>query len=137
MSTSELEFEAKSLLAPTEFSRRGFLTTSLVAGFTPATGPVNAQSVITTDSNGPTAGEVKVPAAPVLGLCGSADQGIPTADVEKMRAALKAAKKPSEIVLYDGAPHGFHADYRPSYRETPAKDGWQRLRAWFQQNGAA
>jgi dienelactone hydrolase len=38
---------------------------------------------------------------------------------------------------YDGAPHGFHADYRPSYRETPAKDGWQRLRAWFQQNGAA
>jgi carboxymethylenebutenolidase len=54
-----------------------------------------------------------------------------------MQAALKAAKKPSEIVLYDGAPHGFHADYRPSYRETPAKDGWQRLRAWFQQNGAA
>ena len=34
-------------------------------------------------------------------------------------------------------PHGFHADYRPSYRETPAKDGWQRLRTWFQQNGAA
>ena len=40
-------------------------------------------------------------------------------------------------MLYDGAPHGFHADYRPSYRETPAKDGWQRLRGWFQQNGAA
>jgi carboxymethylenebutenolidase len=40
-------------------------------------------------------------------------------------------------VLYDGAPHGFHADYRPSYRETAAKDGWQRLRTWFQQNGAA
>ena len=57
--------------------------------------------------------------------------------VEKMQAALKAAKKPCEIVIYDGAPHGFHADYRPSYRETPAKDGWQRLRAWFQQNGAA
>jgi carboxymethylenebutenolidase len=75
--------------------------------------------------------------APVLGLYGGADQGIPNADVEKMQAALKAAKKPSEIVLYDGAPHGFHADYRPSYRETPAKDGWQRLRAWFQQNGAA
>src|SRR5262247_95538 len=75
--------------------------------------------------------------APVLGLYGGADQGIPNTDVEKMQAALKAAKKPSEIVLYDGAPHGFHADYRPSYRETPAKDGWQRLRAWFQQNGAA
>ena len=61
MATPELEFEAKSLLPPTEFSRRGFLTTSLIAGFTLATGPVNAQSVITTDSNGLTAGEVKVP----------------------------------------------------------------------------
>ena len=48
MSTSELEFERKSLMPPTGFSRRGFLTTSLIAGFTLATGPVNAQSVITT-----------------------------------------------------------------------------------------
>src|SRR5881409_4230259 len=61
MSTHELEFEAKSLLPPTEFSRRGFLTTSLIAGFTLATGPVNAQSVITTDTSGLTAGEVKIP----------------------------------------------------------------------------
>jgi carboxymethylenebutenolidase len=56
---------------------------------------------------------------------------------DKMRAAPKAAGKPSEIVLYDGMPHGFHADYRPSYREAAAKDGRQRLRTWFQQNGAA
>ena len=79
-------------------------------------------------------GELK---APVLGLYGSADAGIAVADVDKMRQALKDAKKPSEIVLYDGAPHGFHADYRPSYREKEAKDGWQRLQAWFQKNGAA
>jgi carboxymethylenebutenolidase len=291
MGTNELEFELKSLLPPMEFSRRGLLTTSLIAGFTLATGPVNAQSVITTDTSGLTAGEVKVPVAdgpmpayrampatggpfptvlvvqeifgvhehikdvcrrfaklgyyavapelfaraadvtklttmeegraaaaktpdqqvmtdldataafaktekgdtarlgitgfcyggrvvwlysayspqlkagvawygrltgptndlqpkhpldlvdslkaPVLGLYGGADQGIPNADVEKMQAALKAAKKPSEIVLYDGMPHGFHADYRPSYREGAAKDGWQRLRTWFQQHGAA
>src|SRR5262247_1274123 len=63
MATGELEFETKSLMPPTEFSRRGFLTTSLIAGFTLATGPVNAQSVITTDANGLTAGEVKVPVA--------------------------------------------------------------------------
>src|SRR2546428_6665771 len=63
MSTHELEFEAKSLLPPTELSRRGFLTTSLIAGFTLAAGPVNAQSVITTDTSGLTAGEVKVPVA--------------------------------------------------------------------------
>jgi carboxymethylenebutenolidase len=75
--------------------------------------------------------------APVLGLYGGADTGIPVADVEKMRQALKDAGKPSEIVLYDGAPHGFHADYRPSYRAEPAKDGWQRCLAWFKQNGVA
>jgi carboxymethylenebutenolidase len=75
--------------------------------------------------------------APVLGLYGGADEGIPTADVEKMRAALAAAGKPGEIVVYDGAPHGFHADYRPSYREAAAKDGWQRLQAWFERHGVA
>jgi carboxymethylenebutenolidase len=75
--------------------------------------------------------------APVLGLYAGADAGISTADVDKMRAALKAAGKPSEIVLYDDAPHGFHADYRPSYHETAAKDGWKRLQAWFQQHGVA
>ncbi len=73
--------------------------------------------------------------APVLGLYGGADQGIPPDSVEKMRAALKAANKPCEIVVYDGAPHAFHADYRPSYREQPAKDGWARMLEWLKQNG--
>jgi carboxymethylenebutenolidase len=75
--------------------------------------------------------------APVLGLYGGADQGIPTETVEQMRAALKAAGKPSEIVVYPEAPHGFFADYRPSYRPEPAKDGWKRLLEWFRQHGAA
>ncbi len=75
--------------------------------------------------------------APVLGLYGGADQGIPVSDVDKMRQALKDAGKPGEIVLYDGAPHGFHADYRSSYRPEPAKDGWQRCLAWFRQHGVA
>ncbi|SFZ75757.1 dienelactone hydrolase family protein [Chitinimonas taiwanensis] len=73
--------------------------------------------------------------APVLGLYGSADQGIPNDTVEKMRAALKAAGKPGEIILYPDAPHAFHADYRPSYRKEPAEDGWKRLLAWFKQHG--
>lgn len=72
---------------------------------------------------------------PVLGLYGSADQGIPVEDVEKMRAALKAAGSKSEIVVYPDAPHAFHADYRPSYRKQPAEDGWRRLQAWFKKNG--
>jgi carboxymethylenebutenolidase len=75
--------------------------------------------------------------APVLGLYGGADQGIPLEGLEKFRAALKAAGNKSEIVIYPDAPHAFHADYRPSYREGPAKDGWKRLLEWFKANVAA
>ncbi len=71
--------------------------------------------------------------APVLGLYGAADGGIPNDSVEKMRAALKAAgNTKSELVSYPDTPHAFHADYRPSYRKPAADDGWQRLSAWFQ-----
>ncbi|HYM01563.1 MAG TPA: dienelactone hydrolase family protein [Stellaceae bacterium] len=80
------------------------------------------------------ANDVKVP---VLGLYGGADQGIPLADIEKMRDELKAAQKPCEIVIYPDTPHGFHADYRPSYRPEQAKDGWAKLQAWFKKNGVA
>ncbi len=75
--------------------------------------------------------------APVLGLYGGQDQGIPQAAIDQMRAALKKAGKPSEIVVYPNAQHGFHADYRPSYNAADAADGWKRLQAWFQQNGAS
>ena len=61
--------------------------------------------------------------------------GIPNDTVEQMRTALKAANKPCEIVLYPETPHGFHADYRPSYRKDKADDGWKRLQAWFKQHG--
>ncbi len=69
--------------------------------------------------------------APVLGLYGEADLGISVADVKEMEAALKAAGKTAEFVLYPGAPHAFFADYRPSYRPEAAKDGWRRCLAWF------
>jgi carboxymethylenebutenolidase len=69
--------------------------------------------------------------APVLGLYGEADQGIPVADEKEMEAALKAAGKTAEFVLYPDAPHAFHADYRPSYRPEATKDGWARCVAWF------
>jgi len=71
---------------------------------------------------------------PVLGLYGGADQGIPLETVERMRAALKAAGKNSRIQVYDGAPHAFNADYRPSYRKEAAEDGWRRMLAWFGKN---
>lgn len=69
--------------------------------------------------------------APVLGLYGELDKGIPVADTEKMNAALKAAKKPSHIKVFAGADHGFLADYRPSYNEAAAKQGWADGVAWF------
>lgn len=75
--------------------------------------------------------------APVLGLYGSADQGIPLDTVEKMKAAAQAAGKKVEFHVYDGAPHAFHADYRPSYRKDAAEDGWKRALAWFKANGVA
>ncbi len=75
--------------------------------------------------------------APVLGLYGGADQGIPNDTVERMRKALKDANKPAEIILYPDTPHGFHADYRPSYRKDKAEDGWKRLLEWFKKYGVA
>ncbi len=80
------------------------------------------------------AGELK---APVLGLYGGADAGIANNTVERMRAAIKAAGKPSEIVLYPDMPHAFHADYRPTYRKEAAEDGWQRMLQWFARHGVA
>ena len=75
--------------------------------------------------------------APVLGLYGAADTGIPVESVERMRAACKAANKTCEIVIYPDTPHGFNADYRPSYRPEAAKDGWAKMLAWFKDHGAA
>jgi carboxymethylenebutenolidase len=75
--------------------------------------------------------------APVLGLYGGADEGIPLETIEQMKQALKAAGNPSEIIVYPDTPHGFHADYRPSYRKEQAQDGWKRLQAWFRQHGVA
>lgn len=75
--------------------------------------------------------------APVLGLYGGADQAIPVETVERMRAALVAAGKPSEIVLYPDTPHGFHADYRPTYREEQARDGWTKCLDWFRKHGVS
>ncbi|CAO4170758.1 dienelactone hydrolase family protein [Methylorubrum populi] len=75
--------------------------------------------------------------APVLGLYGGADQGIPVETIDRMREACRSAGKTCDFVVYPDAPHAFHADYRPSYRAEPARDGWQRLQAWFRQHGVA
>ena len=75
---------------------------------------------------------------PVLGLYGGADAGISIENVEQMRAALKGAGNTvSEIVVYDGAPHAFYADYRPSFRKEAAEDGWKRMQAWLRKYGVA
>jgi carboxymethylenebutenolidase len=75
--------------------------------------------------------------APVLGLYGGADQGIPNDTVEKMREALKAKGKKSEIILYPDTPHAFLADYRPSFRKEQAEDAWKKLTEWFKKHGVA
>ena len=81
--------------------------------------------------------------APVLGLYGAADTGISLESIDQMRAALAQAAprnpvaKACEFVVYPDTPHAFHADYRASYREGPAKDGWEKCLAWFKKNGVA
>jgi len=74
---------------------------------------------------------------PVLGLYGGKDQGISLESVEKMKAALAKGSSKSEFHVYPNSGHAFHADYRPSYNEDDAKDGWQRALAWFKGHGVA
>jgi len=77
--------------------------------------------------------------APVLGLYGGVDTGIPYEVAEQMQDALKRSTNPvarsSHIEIYDNAPHAFHADYRPSYRKEEAEDGWQKMQDWFKRQG--
>jgi carboxymethylenebutenolidase len=69
---------------------------------------------------------------PTLLLYSGTDQNIPVADVDKLEGLLRAAGRPVEKVIYPNAPHGFLADYRPTYNAEAAKDGWARCLAWFQ-----
>jgi carboxymethylenebutenolidase len=75
--------------------------------------------------------------APVLGLYGAKDGGIPLESIEKMKEALAKGSSKSTFHIYPNSGHAFHADYRPSYNETDAKDGWSRAIAWFKANGVA
>ncbi|XAH24984.1 dienelactone hydrolase family protein [Xylophilus sp. GW821-FHT01B05] len=78
--------------------------------------------------------------APVLGLYGADDSGIPLDTISKMKMALAsgtAAAQASQFLVYQGAGHAFHADYRPSYRQAPAEEGWRRALEWFRTNGVA
>jgi carboxymethylenebutenolidase len=103
-----------------------------VAWYGRLVGPANA---VTPKHPVELAGELK---APVLGLYGGLDAGIPLETIEAMERALQqgsAAAKSSGIYVYGNAPHAFHADYRPSYRKEEAEDGWKRMLAWFRKNG--
>jgi carboxymethylenebutenolidase len=75
--------------------------------------------------------------APVLGLYGAKDRGIPLDTVEKMREAIIAANGKSEIIVYPEADHGFNADYRPMYNKAAAEEAWRRMLEWFKKHGAA
>ena len=94
----------------------------LKAGAYPRTPPIDA---------------VKDLKAPVLGLYGGQDRGIPGKDVEDMRAAIAAAKKPAEIIVYPDSQHGFLADYRPSYDAKASADAWAKMLAFFKKHGVA
>ena len=74
--------------------------------------------------------EIKIP---FLGLFGELDKNPAPDDAKKFGELLKQhGNKNVEIVVYPGASHGFHADYRPSYNKTDADDAWKRCTGWFQ-----
>jgi carboxymethylenebutenolidase len=100
-----------------------------VAWYGPVTGPT---SDIQPKTPMDLAADLK---CPLLGLYGGADTGIPLDQVRAAEAKAKAAGRTVEIVVYPDAPHGFNADYRPSYRKEAAEDGWQRMLAWFKRYG--
>ncbi|MCJ2121984.1 dienelactone hydrolase family protein [Methylobacterium sp. J-077] len=96
-------------------------------------GPIGGER---TDIQLRTAGDVAAEInAPLLGLYGGADTGIPPASVEEARDKAQQAGRSVELVIYPDAPHGFHADYRPSYRKDAAEDGWNRALAFLKAHG--
>lgn len=96
-------------------------------------GPLGGErTAIQPRTAGDVAGEIH---APLLALYGGADTGIPVASVEAARDAAKAAGKSVDLVVYPDAPHGFHADYRPSYRKDAAEDAWRRALAFLKAQG--
>ena len=128
-------------LAVTGFCRGG-RNTWFYAGHNPSVkaavawyGPVGGQtSPIQPQTAVDVAADLK---CPLLGLYGGADTGIPVDSVQAAAAKARAAGKTVEIVVYPDTPHGFNADYRPSYRKEAAEDGWKRMLAWFKQYGVA
>ena len=126
-------------LAITGFCRGGYVTW-LYSAHNPALkaavawyGPIGARTELQPQNVADVAPVIR---CPVLGLYGGRDGGIPAADIQGVGAAARAAGRTAEIVVYPEAGHAFHADYRPSYVEGPATDGWQRMLGWFRQNGA-
>ena len=115
---------------------RGGRDTWLYAAHNPALkaavawyGPVGGTpSDIQPHNSADVAAELK---APLLGLYGGQDNGIPVADVRAAAAKATAAGKTVVIHVFDDAPHGFHADYRPSYNKADAEKGWQEMLQWF------
>jgi len=107
-------------------------SSTLKAGVAFYGSPVDPPNPVWPKSPTQLAGEMK---APVLGLYGEADTGIPVATVEAFKGALAADKKTAEFKIYPAAPHGFHADYRPSYRKDAAEDAWSQMQTWFRKYG--
>ena len=107
-------------------------STTLKAGASFYGAPVDPPNPLWPKSPTQLAPEMK---APVIGFYGEADTGIPVASVEALKAALAENKKTAEFHLYPGAPHGFHADFRSSYRKEAAEDAWSNMQAWFKKYG--
>ena len=69
--------------------------------------------------------------APILGLMGGADEGIPVDHVRAFEQALVDAVVEHELVVYDGAPHSFFDRKHEQFADASA-DAWSRVLAFVE-----
>jgi carboxymethylenebutenolidase len=79
----------------------------------------------------PSDDELRAISAPLLGIYGEADEGIPVDRIQEWDTKLDEFGKVHEIHIYPDAPHAFFNDERPSYRAAASADAWDRTLAWL------
>ncbi|MDX2130249.1 MAG: dienelactone hydrolase family protein [Chloroherpetonaceae bacterium] len=82
---------------------------------------------VTTES-----GFLKPVAAPVLGIFGGKDRGIPVDSVKAFAAALNASGRSAELAVYDSSGHAFmNPNNERGYNATDANDAWSKTLTFF------
>jgi carboxymethylenebutenolidase len=72
--------------------------------------------------------------APLLGIFGAEDNGIPVEGVRAMETTLRELGKNVTVQIYPGAGHGFANPSGEAYDAAAATDAWGRATSFFAQH---